>query len=175
MWASKPSQRLWVYSPHGGSAGRLRVPMGTKPSPRGQVPGAHHADDVWVDRLNEDPPSAPHTLHQLIERRPLHLLPLQVGHTVQEVKHHPTLGQLPAQQLMQLRGWHIWGGRRGLSLGPSCHSSGQGRALLIPKAGSSAPQTPCFCAISHSLQKANNFCPVLHSCEVKELHLFILT
>lgn len=51
---------------------------------------------------------------------------LQVGHTVQEVKHHPTLGQLPAQQFMQLRGWHIWGGRRGLSLGPSCCSSGQG-------------------------------------------------
>lgn len=118
------------------------------PSP---VPGAHHADDVWVDRLNEDPPGAPHALHQLIECRPLHLLPLQVSHTVQEVKHHPTLGQLPAQQLMQLRGWHIWGRRRGLSPGRSCCSSGQGWAFLIPRAGSSAPMprasgpspTPC--------------------------------
>lgn len=105
----------------------------------------HHADDVWVDGLNEDSPGAPHTLHQLIERRPLHLLPLQVSHTVQEIKHHPTLGQLPAQQLMQLRGWHIWGGRRRLSPGSSCHSSGQGCALLIPRAASSAPRPHVLC------------------------------
>lgn len=100
------------------------------------VPGAHHADDVWVDRLNEDAPGAPHTLHQLIERCSLHLLPLQVSHTIQEVKHHPALGQLPAQQLVQLRGWHIWGEGMGLSLGPSCHSSGRGRTLLLPQAAS---------------------------------------
>lgn len=116
--------------------------MPPKPSPRGWVPGAHHADDIWVDGLNEDPPGAPHTLHQLVERCPLHLLPLQVSHTVQEVKHHPTLGQLPAQQFMQLRGRHIWGGVRGMRLGPRCHSSGEGQTLLMPRAGPPLPPEP---------------------------------
>lgn len=120
-------------------------PMPSKPSPGGWVPSAHHADDVWVDGLNEDPAGAPHALHQLIEGCPLHLLPLKVGHTVQEVKHHPALGQLPAQQLMQLRSWHIWEGGRGLSLGPRLPqlwgpSEIQGS---LPR-----PQTPCSCGIA---------------------------
>lgn len=112
-----PSRRVLGFSRTGPSPHPppqvSSVPVPPRPSPRGRAAGAHHADDVWVDRLNEDSPRAPHTLHQLIERRTLHLLPLQVGHTVQEVKHHPALGQLPAQQLVQLRGRHVWEGGRG--------------------------------------------------------------
>ena len=107
------AEEYWVCSPHRSPQADQSHSCATPTLPRGCVTGAHHADDVWVDRLNEDPPGAPHTLHQLVERCPLHLLPLQVGHTVQEVKHHPALGQLPAQQLMQLRGRHIWEGGRG--------------------------------------------------------------
>lgn len=119
--------------------------MSPKPSPRGPGPGAYHADDVRVDRLNEDPPGAPHTLHQLIECCPLHLLPLQVSHTVQKVKHHPALGQLPAQELVQLRGWHIWGEGRGLSLCPSYQSSGHRRTLRVHTAASPALRPPALC------------------------------
>lgn len=96
---------------------------------------AYHADDVWVDGLDEDTPGAPHTFHQFIEGRTLHLLPLEVSHTVQEVKHHPTLGQFPAQQLMQLRGWYIWERKQETEPGPSPLALQIGADLLIPQAG----------------------------------------
>lgn len=77
-------------------------------------PPSYHLYGLWVEGLDEDPPARGHALHQLVERGALDLLPLQVGHAVQEVEHHAALLQLLAEQVVQLCHRGIWtGGVRG--------------------------------------------------------------
>lgn len=63
-------------------------------------PFSYHLYSLWVERLYEDSSASGHALHQLIERRTFDLLPLQVGHTVQEIKQHAALLQLLTEQIM---------------------------------------------------------------------------
>ena len=73
----------------------------------------HHANDVPVDGLREDAPAGGDVVDDLVERGPLDLLALEVGHRVHEVEGHAALPQLPDEQLLLLRGRHICKKRKG--------------------------------------------------------------
>lgn len=61
---------------------------------------SYHLYSLWVQRFYEDSSARGHTLHQLVECCAFDLLPLQVGHAVQEIKQHTALLQLLTEQIM---------------------------------------------------------------------------
>ena len=64
-----------------------------------------HSTHLGVDGVSEDAPVVGHELHHLLQRRPLHLLPLEVGQGVRdEVEEDGALPDLLDEQLLLLRG-----------------------------------------------------------------------
>ena len=60
-----------------------------------------HSTHLGVDGVSEDAPVVGHELHHLLQRRPLHLLPLEVGEGVgDEVEENAALSDLLDQKLL---------------------------------------------------------------------------
>ena len=62
-----------------------------------------HSNYLRVDGLREDAAARRDVVHNLVQGRPLDLLPLEVGHGVHEVEADAALPQLPDEQLLLLR------------------------------------------------------------------------
>ena len=61
-----------------------------------------HSYNFWINSLCEDAPACSDVVHNLVQCRPLDLLPLQVGHGVHEVEADTTLSQLPDKEFLLL-------------------------------------------------------------------------
>ena len=66
-----------------------------------------HSNYLRVDGLREDAAARRDVVHNLVQGRPLDLLPLEVGHGVHEVEADAALPQLPDEQLLLLVAGHI--------------------------------------------------------------------
>ena len=64
--------------------------------------GADHSDDLRVHGLREDASAGGDVVNNLVERGPLDLLALEVGHRIHEVEPDTALPQLPDEQLLLL-------------------------------------------------------------------------
>lgn len=71
---------------------------------------SHHLNSLWVEWLYQNSSACSNRLHQFVERSSFDLFPLQVSHTVQEVKEDAALLQLLTEQVMELCHRGIWGG-----------------------------------------------------------------
>lgn len=69
---------------------------------------SYHADDLWVNWLSQNSPTRCDVVHQFIKCAALHLLPLQVGHRVEEIESHTALPKLPQEQVLLLGSRNIW-------------------------------------------------------------------
>lgn len=69
--------------------------------------GADHSDDLRVHGLREDAPARGDVVHNLVERSPLDLLALEVGHRIHEVEPDAALPQLSDEQLLLLMAGNI--------------------------------------------------------------------
>ena len=68
---------------------------------------SYHPDDFGVDGLREHTPAGCDVVDDLVERLPLDLLALEVGHRVHEVEADAALPQLTDEQVLLLRGRNI--------------------------------------------------------------------
>lgn len=67
----------------------------------------HHVGDLRVRRLHQHPSVGGNIVHELVERRPLDLLTLQVGHRVVEVEEHAALLEFLGEQFLLLSGGSV--------------------------------------------------------------------
>ena len=63
---------------------------------------ADHPNDLRVHCLREDTSTRSDVVHNLVERGPLDLLALEVGHRIHEVEPDAALSQLSDEQLLLL-------------------------------------------------------------------------
>ena len=68
-----------------------------------------HSNYLRVDGLREDAAARRDVVHNLVQGRPLDLLPLEVGHRIHEVEPDTALSQLSDEQLLLLVAGNIWG------------------------------------------------------------------
>ena len=66
-----------------------------------------HSNYLRVDGLREDAATCRDVVHNLVQGRPLDLLPLEVGHGVHEVEANTALSEFADKQFLLLRARHI--------------------------------------------------------------------
>ena len=120
--------------------------------------GADHSDDLRVHGLREDAPARGDVVHNLVERSPLDLLALEVGHRIHEVEPDAALPQLSDEQLLLLMAGNIWDENEIRNLEVGCNRIWQ--ILLI-----NSPISPWVKSARYWLNKYCNF-------EGKEIFLF---
>ena len=69
---------------------------------------AHHLNNLRVDGLGEHPAPGCDIVQEFVERGTFDFLALDIGHRVHKVERDAALPQLPDEQLLLLRGRHIW-------------------------------------------------------------------